>query len=632
MPSVEPSVSSLTQPAGIRSRFFSFLFAGLLAALGLLSPIPPLRAAQQPLPEIMPLSQVKPGMKGIAYTIFAGDTVEPIDLVVIGILPNLLGPKQDIILVELKGAKAEHSGVVAGMSGSPVYIDGKLVGALSLKFGSFVKEPLGGVTPIEQMLEVRPEPMKASAPMPGPDGTADASDSIEQSVAEIPALKQYPVPSEWTQRAGIGNGAAMMQIETPLIFSGVKPEVFNHFANQLAAYGMVAAPGGTTAPQSDDANIKAGDMVGMVLVNGDLSLAASCTITLITGDRVYVCGHPLFGVGSVEMPMARGRVLATLSSSQDSTKIVNAGGVIGTIVEDRTTAVMGRMGAGPKMIPMELTLATPGRERKFHFGLMNNPKLTPLLIGITTMNGLIGNPMYGEGNTLRLTGEIQIAGHSPVTIENLYSPTDAFVPDGAQITATVQNIFFRIFSNPYEAAKIDRVSLRVESTPERRSAMIESAWAEKNEVQPGDELSIKVLLRPYRGAPFIQEVPIRIPPQAARGTTLRIQVSDSDTLNRASRVFTFGPQGRLSGLEQLITLLNRERRNNRVYVTLLQPTPTLLVEDKELPNAPASQVNILDQRRSAGNSLLLRESMAGEWSAPLNRVVIGLYSLTVMVK
>ncbi len=580
----------------------------------------------------MPLSQVKPGMKGIAYTIFAGDTVEPMDLVVIGILPNLIGPKQDIILVELRGAKVEHSGVVAGMSGSPVYIDGKLVGALSLKFGSFVKEPLGGVTPIEQMLEVHPEPMKAGAPPPSADGTTDLSDAVEQSVAEIPSPKQYPVPSEWTQRAGIGSGAAMMQIETPLIFSGVKPEVFNHFAGQLTAYGMVAAPGGTTAPQSDDAKIKAGDMVGMVLVNGDLSLAASCTITLITGDRVYVCGHPLFGLGSVEMPMARGRVLATLSSAQDSTKIVNAGGVIGTVTEDRTTAVMGRMGAGPKMIPMELTVVTPTQERNFHFGLMNNPKITPLLVGIATMNGLTGNTVYGEGTTLRLTGEIQIAGHSPVMIENMFAPTDVFVPDGTQVTAIVQNIFFRIFSNPYEAAKIDRVSLRVESLPERRSATIESAWAEKSEVQPGEELNIKVLLRPYRGAPFIQEVPIRIPPQAARGTTLRIQVSDSDQLNRASRAFTFGPQGRLSGLEQLITLLNRERRNNRVYVTLLQPTPTLLVEDKELPNAPASQINILDQRRSAGNSLLLRESMAGEWSAPLNRVVTGLYSLTVTVK
>lgn len=578
----------------------------------------------------MPLSQVKPGMKGVAYTIFAGNQIEPIDLEVIGILPNLLGPKEDVILVELKSAKAVHTGVVAGMSGSPVYIDGKLVGALSLKFGAFVKEPLAGVTPIEEMLEVRPEPAKAGT-LPISDASVAANED-EQTTAGAPAPKEYPLPAEWTQRLGAGSGAALVPIETPVIFSGVKPEVFNRYAGQLSAYGMVAAPGGTAPPQSDDAQIKPGDMVGAVLVNGDLSLTASCTVTLITADRVYVCGHPLFNLGTVEIPMVRGRVLTTLVSDLDSTKIVNAGGVIGTVTQDRTTATLGRLGAGPKMIPMELTIATPGQERKFHFGLMNNPKITPLLVGIATLNGLMGTPAYGEGTTLKLTGEIQIAGHAPVQVENMFAPTDVFVPDGTQVTAIVQNVFFRIFSNPYESAKIDRVSLRIETIPERRTATIESAWCDKNEVQPGEQLGIKVLLRPYRGAPFIQEVSIQIPPQAVRGSVLRIQVSDGDQLNRLSRAFSFGPQGRLAGLDQLITLLNRERRNNRLYVTLLEPTPTLLVEDKELPNATSSQINILDQRRNAGNSLLLRESTAGEWSAAMNRVVVGLYSLNVTVK
>ena len=143
---------------------------------------------------------------------------------------------------------------------------------------------------------------------------------------------------------------------------------------------------------------------------------------------------------------------------------------------------------------------------------------------------------------------------------------------------------------------------------------------------------MKVLLRPYRGAPLIQEVPITIPPQAARGTTLRILVSDSEQLNRMTRLFSSAPQGRLAGLEQLITLLNRERRNNRLYVTLLQPTPTLLVEDKELPNAPLSQINVLDQRRNPVGSILLRESTAGEWSVPLNQVISGLASVNIAVK
>jgi hypothetical protein len=604
----------------------------LALAAAALSLVHPARAAAQQQPqkiEIMPLSQVKPGMKGVAYTIFAGDQVEPFDLEVIGILPNLLGPKEDIILVELKSEKAVHTGVVAGMSGSPVYIDGKLIGALSLKFGSFVKEPLGGVTPIEQMLEIgQPQPAQRA------QGAADASSDLtaEGEAGELPQPRGFPLPDEWTQRTGLERGATLVQIETPLTFSGVRPDVINHFAGQLAPYGMVAAAGSTAPPQSDDANIKAGDMVSAVLLDGDFSLTASCTITMITGDRVYVCGHPLFSLGDVEFPMTRGRVLTTLSSSQDSTKIVNSGGLIGTVTQDRVSATMGLMGAGPKMIPMDLTLVTPSGEKNYHFRVVNSAKITPILVGIATLNGILTSPIYGEGTTLRLSGQIAVSGHQPVVLDNIFAPTDAFIPDGSQVTGIVQGIFFRIYSNPYEEAKVDHITLRVESIPERRSANIESAWCEKSEVQPGEKVNVKVLLRPYRGAPFIQDVPIQIPEQAARGTTLRIQVSDADQLNRLSRAFTFGPQGRLAGLDQLITLLNRERRNNRLYVTLLEPTPTLYVEDKELPNAPTSQINILDQRRNAGNSLLLRESTAGEWSAAMSRAIVGIYSLNVTVK
>jgi len=616
----------------LKSGFFLFFVVVALIAAAPLSDVSILRAGDKP--EIIPLSQIKPGMKGVAYTIFAGDQIEPMDLQVIGILPNLLGPKQDIILVQMVGAKVEHTGVVAGMSGSPVYIQGKLAGALALKFGQFTKEAIGGVMPIEQMLEVHPE-----TPVPSAENQAgaalDADTSAEQqSLAELGPPAQFPLPADWSQRIGSGSGAALVPIETPLVFSGVHPEVFAHFASLFAARGMIAAQGGTTGPQPDDADIKAGDMVSMVLMDGDIQFAASCTVTLITADRVYVCGHPLFDLGAVDMPLARGRVLTTLASDLDSVKIVNVGGTIGAVREDRTSAVMGVLGPAPKMIPMELTVATPNAERKAHYGLMNNPKITPLLVGIATLNALTGSTVYGEGTTLRLTGEIQIAGHSPVEIENMFAPTDVFVPDGMQVTASVQSLFSRIFTNPYENAKIERISLRVDSISERRSAIIENAWCDKSEVQPGEQVSVKVLLRPYRGAPFIQDVPIQIPAQAARGTSLRIQVSDSDQLNRMSRALTLGPAARLNGLEQLITLLNRERRNDRLYVTLLEPTTTLLVEDKELPNAPLSEINILDQRRSAGagNALMLRESTAGEWSVPLNRVVTGTYSLNVLVK
>src|SRR6266436_4463609 len=266
-------------------------------------------------PEIFPLSQVKPGMKGEALTIFAGDQIEKFDLVVIGVMPNFLGPKESIILVQLLGPKVEHTGVVAGMSGSPVYFEGKLAGALSLKLGIFAKEPLAGVTPIENMLSL------PKSQLPGTMVT-DASTGTS-GVEQVSTAQQYDMPSDWTSRLGVPGGSFLKPIDTPLVFSGFSAAAIRQYAGELAGFGMAATQGGTTDARPDDGDIKPGDMVSAVLMEGDLSLNASCTVTVIVDGRIYVCGHPLFGFGPVQLPMARGRVLTTLSSDVDSTKIVN---------------------------------------------------------------------------------------------------------------------------------------------------------------------------------------------------------------------------------------------------------------------------------------------------------------------
>ena len=601
----------------------------LTAALVLAAAIPslfaqelPARAATPVSLEIMPLERIQPGMKGVAYTIFSGDKPEPMQVEVLGVMPNLLGPKQHIILVKLSGTDAERTGVAFGMSGSPVYIEGKLAGAISLLMSIFAKEPIAGVTHIERVLEVQDAGEKIQR--------ADASSGAVQNL-EAPAPRQYPLPADFVAQTGAEAGAYLTPIETPLVFSGFQPATLRQFAGDFRQFGMVATAGGTAEPRPDDADLKPGDMASMVLVKGDLSLQASCTVTAVVGDRVYVCGHPIFNFGALELPMARGRVVTTLASSYASTKVVNAGGLIGRFTQDARTAVMGRLGDVPPMIPVDLTFATPTGERRLHFEVIEHPKLTPLLVTIAVFNGLVGNTAYSEGNTFQLAGEIQVKDHTTVNLENMFTPTDQFLPDAVFVAMAVQNIFGSIYNNPYERAQIQRFNLRVTSTPQRRSASIESAWSEKSEVSAGEAISVKVQLRPYRGAPVMQEVPITIPPQAAKGP-LRILVTDSETLNHMGRFFTLGPQSRLAGLEQLITLMNRERRNDRLYVVLLQPTPTLLVEDKELPNAPLSQINVLDQRRAPGSSLLLRESVAGEWSVPMNQVITGQYLLTIQVR
>jgi hypothetical protein len=567
--------------------------------------------------QTIPVDQVRAGMQGYAYTIFAGDQVEKFDLEVLGVMPNFLGPKQSIILVELKGPKVEHTGVVAGMSGSPVYIDGKLAGALSLKLGIFTKEAIAGVTPIEDVM--RP-------PVAAPAATAQT------------APQQFALPKEAVAQNTLPTGSALQPIETPLVFSGFQPATLQQFAGQLQAYGVTATQGGSSSDEKDDlhAHLNPGEMAGMVLVRGDMSINSACTVTAVKGDRVFLCGHPFLNLGDIQMPMARSTVVTTLSSSLASTKIVNLGGNIGTITSDHLTAVTGKLGASPAMIPLDLTFVTGSTEKKLHFEMINHPKLTPLLVAMTTFNGLTQNSIYGEGTTLHLTGEIQLKGHVPVKLENTFAPSDSLIPDGMPIALIVQSVFARLFTNDYEVPDVEHVSLRVESLPGRNSYTIESAWLEAGEASPGDNLKVRILLRPYRGSPRIEETTIHVPDQIARGTALRVLVSDADWMNRASRGFNFGAfSGGSSGpegLDQLIALINRERNNDRLYVGVFVPAPTMVWDDKELPNIPLSQISVVDGRPTPGSVTVLRESLASESSVVLGGPVSGLISLNLQIR
>jgi SpoIVB peptidase S55 len=614
-----------------QSKSRAFLYSITLAILTFAPFIgaKPCRAQQSA--EILPLSQVRPGMQGYAYTIFAGDQVEKFDLEVLGIMPNFLGPQQSIILVQLKGPKVEHTGVVAGMSGSPVYLEGKLAGALSLKLGVFTKEPIAGVTPIADVLS----PPAENA---GPQAT-QWPQSSQNGVQQFTSQSSPPIDS-FSNSAGGGaaqqitlpSGSALEPIETPLVFSGFQASALRQFSSQLQDYGFVATQGGTAAPRPDDSQLKAGDMAGMVLVQGDASINSACTVTAVQADRVFLCGHPFLSLGDVQLPMARSRVLTTLSSDLASTKIVNVGGSIGTITGDHITAVTGKLGASPAMIPLDLTLSVAGAEKQLHFELVNHPRLTPVLLALTTFNGLTQNSLYGEGTTLHLSGEIRLRNHAAVQIENTFAPGDALSPDGLPIALTMQGIFARLFTNNFEPAAIERVSLRVESVPGRHSFTIESAWLEKGEAAPGETLRVRVLVRPYRGAAQVQETTVRVPDQVTRGTMLRVLVSDADMLNRASRGFSASGASGSSGLDQLIALLNRERRNDRLYVGLFVPSPTMLWDDKELPNVPLSEINVIDGRPAPGSVQVLRESLSSESSIPLGGPVAGVISLNLQIR
>jgi hypothetical protein len=601
-----------------RLKYFSLLLAACVLIFSF-----PIHADDAP--AIFPLKDVKAGMKGVVYTIFTGDEIEKVDLVVLGVVENALGPKQDIILVQLLGEKAEHTGVVAGMSGSPVYFDGKLAGALSLKLGAFTKEAIGGVTPISNMLDVIDSPPAVP--------TGNKATAADSGGTRFPA--RVPLPQNLaTQmtRANLGDGEFLVPIETPLVATGVYPETMAQFSKELAGWGMSMVAGGTAEPSPDDARLKPGDMVGVELIRGDLTITPGCTVTVVeTSGKVLACGHPIFSFGGISMPMARGHVIMTLASSLASTKIMSTGGTIGTFSQDRITAIGGQLGAEPAMIPVEVTLVTPVEERKFHFEVIESPQLTPTLVALATYNGIVGSTAYGEGFTLQLDGEIQIKDHTAVALNGLFAPSDMPVPSGFFVASSVQGEFSRIYSNPYEVPRVSGIRIRVTAVPERRSATIENAWIEKNELAPGETVSVKVQLRPYRGPSFIQEMPVTIPAQAAHGN-LQLVISDAETVNRTVESAAASSQGQLSGLEELIKLMNRDRENDRLYATLLQPTATLLVEDKIMPNAPTSEISVMNHRQNNGAVRVSNQSTAGEWSVEMHQVISGERTLSVTVK
>jgi hypothetical protein len=586
------------------------LFAGILLVCGT-------RAGAAGGPALFPLSDVQPGMKGYTDTIFSGDTVERVDLEVIGVLHNAIGPKEDVILVRLLGDKVAQTGVVAGMSGSPVYFDGKLAGALSLKLGTFTREAIGGVTPISEMLDVE----KSSEA--GFDGKG------------APSTSAGPVQTENTgafaHAISAGAGQTLIPIETPLIFTGLYPDTLAQFSKVFSSWGMAMSAGGSAAPAASDPDIKPGDMVGIDLIRGDFSVSSGCTVTMIDAGRLLACGHPIFGFGAVTMGLSRAHVVMTLASAAESTKIIDTGGEIGTLTQDRQTAIFGKLGAGPSMIPVHMTVDSAGGQKQFSFEVSPISQLTPQLVAIAAYNGITGTAEYAGGRTLELEGNIAIKDHSAVRIKDTFAATDATTQTGLAAALSVQQAFSDIYSNPYEIPHIQNVDLHVTELTDRRWATIDSAWTEKTEAHPGDTVDVKVLLRPYRGSAFVKDIPVTIPAQTAPGNVALV-ISDASYLNRNVQLAAFTSEGKLPGLEELISLVNQERRNDRLYATLLQATPTLLVDDKEMPNVPASAINVLDQRPNPAGTRLQLQSAAGEWSVDMNEAISGQQFVTITIK
>jgi hypothetical protein len=567
--------------------------------------------------ETIPVGEIHAGMHGVAYTVFQGTKPESMGVEVLGILKNANGPKGDIILVRLSGEKAEYTGVVAGMSGSPVYLNGKLAGALAFRIGEFSKEPIAGVTPIAEMFEI-----SAMDRSPG-SSTMNADAEIH-----TPARTSGPGVDNFSSKEYANY---LRPIEAPLVFSGFSQEAMQQFAPEFAKAGIVPVMGvGSVSDSKQPEPLEAGSAISAILVRGDMDIAATCTVTYMDAQHLLACGHPLMQFGMVDLPMTKAEVLATLPSPLNAFKIVNATEAVGAFVQDRHTGILGEFGKQPEMIPVTLNIRGGAANKQFHYEVLNNANLSPLAMMATVFNALHGVNEYGEDTTYRMNGRISVNGYPDVTVQNMFAPSDGGQPAAVMAALSLGERFSRIYDNPYTVPGIRGVQLDFDLVRERRWARLEGARTDLIEARPGDEITIETVLRPYRGEVILQQIPIHIPTSTSKGP-LRILVSDGETLDRVRRGSPL--LGRKMDLASTIAVLNKQHVNNRVYVSLLEADPEAMVADKVMPTLPFSIMNVMDSMRGTQEMTVQGESSVNEAATgPLDYVVAGAQVLTITVK
>jgi len=616
----------------VAALLFCLVAAGLVSAAELTPP----KAGK---PEILPLDQVTPGAQAIAWTVFEGTTPEPVPVEIIGLWKNAMGPRQHVIVGKM-GGKAIRTGVAGGMSGSPVYIDGKLIGAIALRLSQFSPDAICGITPIESMLEIQ----EFDKSVPTAARTPDKITRPQPVVAEVPGdLLKALVAAGVSQGSLPKNAPLLTPIETPLVFSGFTQETLSTYEPLLRQMAITAVQGGasstalTAKPATGwDRSLNPGEAVSGILVSGDMSTTGMGTVTYNDGKRILAFGHQFFDLGPIDMPMAKSEILTVLSSAYQPNKMGNATDIVGALRQDRYTGIMGELGAEAPVIPVHVKVRARDdkdaviKERDLTFNIFVHQKWTPFLMSATLSNSLQQMNLYADEMTYRMTGEVVVDGAQNVRVSTMVAPGEFPVPMPNVLAGWWGDKFNKLFLNSIALPKLKSADVTVDLLPSRRSAVIETAWTPSTEVTAGSEIPVKIFLRPYRGDRIERDLTVKIPAGLPKGDH-RILFSDAATLDRAQESAVQG--NRTMDIAETVSYLNQARDSNSLYVALVQSRPTYYADDKTLPNLPSSVVNVLSTERTSTRSLVgTLNSTQVQQSIPFDTVISGNYSLRITVK
>jgi len=541
------------------------------------------------LPPVIPVSEIKAGMKGECLTVFEGDVIEPFAFVVKGVMQNFLGPHEDVVLVKLQGEKAEFTGVVAGMSGSPCSIDGKLVGALAYSFTTFAKEPIAGITPMKSMLGVMHLPEESR-----PWRLGREADGRRE---EWTALREGAAPP----RLAVLDKSGLRPIATPLSLGGVAPSVFEHFEPTLRAWGFEPMAAGTAGKGAAKKALRPGSAVAAVLVRGDVDIAATGTVTSVDGDQVLAFGHPFFGAGAVSIPMANAEIINTMASSQRSFKMAVTGAVVGEVTQDRLTAIGGFLNREAAMLKVAGSIKTVRGAEPFELEVARDQALSPRFVALGIANSLTGRTDVGERGTVRFVATLEVAGHKAVTVRNVYSSErDATLLVSPAID--IAQAFELLWDTPFGPPPKISVQLDATVTPEPIEEWVEAIHLDRPQARPGELVDVAVRLRRKGGGQSLERFRVPIPHEWA-GEGIELLAGGAEQAERTAH--TLDGDLRPDNLDDVVQWLRERRADGRLYLLATRGGAGVRSRVEVLPFLPPSVVATLSggpsmQRRTRG--------------------------------
>ena len=587
--------------------FCAVIFAMLCPALA--------RAADDT--PIMPLSEIKPGMLGEWHTTVSGSRVDSFPMQVVGIAENFIGPQRPVIICKALDATNKLTGPVAGMSGSPVFIDGKLIGAYAYGFLWPKDQALIGVTPIESMLEVENN-YPPAAPPARTNGLAGIETGADpQWLAAPAAAADLPSPAILL--------SVMKPLPTPLFVSGVSERALRKFSSRLAALGLdvMQAPSGRASHDIDN-DPKPGQPLAGVLMSGDFDFAGTGTVTWRKGNRILAFGHPFLQSGLAEMPMASAEILTVVQSVARSFKLSNTGPIIGTIYQDRLTAIAGEIGRKPDTTHFEVQIEAPGgKERHFQGEMFQNQMFTPILSAISLLESIYDTMESEDQQTIYMDTTIEVPGHDPVTLSDVASGEDA----GFSLVINQLILYESLLENPCEFPNVKSLTFHVRMVDGWKSSQLDSLEMDQNEIKPGATLHAVIGLRNYRGE--ASAIPVSVPiPADLRASEVQLFVGDADAALRMDEPPRVPPQT----LDQVLKRIRQTRSHQNICVKLLQSTRGLSVEGKNLPDLPPSVMAQLESPNSNFQKATLNRITLWETNFPVAGTFNGQITLPVRIK